>query len=184
MLEREAGSLDASWADEVAALAGIAPIGLVPKRRTAVLLDPPTDLDPAAWPMVIDVDEHFYVKPEGGQLLVSPADETPVVPSDVQPEEIDVAHAVDRYQRVTGQSVRRIAHRWAGLRSFVADHGPVVGPDHTAANFVWLAGQGGFGIMTAPALAQVASSLVRTGATPAEIDLDPAAIGPGRCRSA
>ncbi len=173
-----------AWADEVAAMANIAPIGLVPKRRTAVLLDPPIGLDPAAWPMVIDVDEHFYFKPEGGQLLVSPADETPVAPCDVQPEEIDVAHAVDRYQRVTGRSVRRIAHRWAGLRSFVADHGPVVGPDHTASNFVWLAGQGGFGIMTAPALARVAASLVRTGTMPADVDLDPAAVGPGRCRAA
>ena len=89
-----------AWADQIARLAGVAPIGLVAKRRTALLIDPPDGLDPRAWPMVIDVDEQFYLKPEGGQLLVSPADETPVVPGDVQPEELDVALAVDRYERL------------------------------------------------------------------------------------
>lgn len=171
-----------AWADRLAAMAGIAPIGLIARRRTAILLDPPDGLDPARWPMVIDVEEHFYIKPEAGQLLVSPADATPVEPQDVQPEELDVALAVDRYQMVTGRPVRRINHRWAGLRSFVADHDPVVGPDPAAPGFVWLAGQGGFGIMTAPAMARIAAALILDGTMPADIALDPARIGPGRLR--
>jgi D-arginine dehydrogenase len=170
-----------AWADELARMAGVAPIGLVPKRRTAILLEPPDGLDPSSWPMVIDLDERFYIKPEGGLLLVSPADETPVAPCDVQPEEIDVAHAVARYEEATGRTVRRIGHRWAGLRSFVADHLPVVGPDPEAPDFVWLAGQGGAGIMTAPALARIAAAQI-TGAPPPDLELDPASLGVARLR--
>ena len=171
-----------AWADGLAAMAGIAPIGLVPKRRTAILVEPPDDLDPSSWPMVIDIDERFYIKPEGKMLLVSPADETPVAACDVQPEEIDVAHAVARYEEVTGRTVRRIGHRWAGLRSFVADHLPVVGPDPDAPDFVWLAGQGGAGIMTAPALARIAAAQITAGAPPPDLDLDPASLGAARLR--
>ena len=173
-----------AWADQVARLAGVAPIGLVTKRRTAILIDPPNDVDAQGWPMVIDVDEQFYLKPEAGKLLVSPADETPVVPGDVQPEEFDVARAVNRYERLTGRSVKRVAHRWAGLRSFVDDEDPVVGPDPEAPSFFWLAGQGGFGIMTAPALARIAASLINTGdADPNSLGLDPARLGPARLRA-
>jgi D-arginine dehydrogenase len=171
-----------AWADGVAGIAGVAPIGLVAKRRTAVLIEPPAGLDPSAWPMVIDLDERFYIKPEGGMLLVSPADETPVAPCDVQPEEIDLAHAIARYEEVTGRTVRRIGHRWAGLRSFVADHLPVVGPDPDVPDFVWLAGQGGAGIMTAPALARIAAAQITTGAAPPDLDLDPASLGVARLR--
>ena len=171
-----------AWADGLAGLAGVAPIGLVPKRRTAILTPPPDGLDPSPWPMVIDLDERFYIKPEGKMLLVSPADETPVAPCDVQPEEIDVAHAVARYEEVTGRTVRRIGHRWAGLRSFVADHLPVVGPDPDVPGFVWLAGQGGAGIMTAPALARIAAAQITAGAPPPDLDLDPAIVGAGRLR--
>jgi D-arginine dehydrogenase len=172
-----------AWADQIAALAGVAPLGLVAKRRTAILVDPPGDLDPAAWPMVIDVDERFYVKPEAGQLLASPADETPVAPSDVQPEELDIALAVDRYETLTGQPVRRIRRRWAGLRSFVADHDPVVGRDPAAPSFVWLAGQGGSGIMTAPALARIGAELILGDALPADLSFTLAELGPGRLRA-
>jgi D-arginine dehydrogenase len=171
-----------AWADQIAGLAGVPPLGLVAKRRTAILVDPPRDLDPSAWPMVIDVDERFYVKPEGGQLLVSPADETPVAPCDVQPEELDVALAVDRYETLTGERVPRIRHRWAGLRSFVADHDPVVGRDPATPDFVWLAGQGGFGIMTAPALARIGAALILGDELPAERGLERARIGPERLR--
>jgi D-arginine dehydrogenase len=171
-----------AWADGLAEMAGVAPIGLVAKRRTAILIDPPAGMDPSAWPMVIDLDERFYIKPEGGMLLVSPADETPVVPCDVQPEEIDVAHAVARYEEVTGRAVPRIGHRWAGLRNFVEDHLPVVGPDPQRPDFVWLAGQGGAGIMTAPALARIAAAQVITGAAPPGLDLDPASLGVARLR--
>jgi D-arginine dehydrogenase len=172
-----------AWADQVAALAGVAPLGLVPKRRTAVLLDPPVGLDPAAWPMVIDVEERFYVKPEAGQLLVSPADETEVAPADVQPEELDVAIAIDRYETLSGQRNPRLRRRWAGLRSFVADDNPVVGRDPTAPGFVWLAGQGGFGIMTAPALARIAAALILSDRMPPGIACEPAEVGVGRLRA-
>lgn len=173
-----------AWADPIAALAGIAPIGLVAKRRTAVLLEPPADLDPKSWPMVIDVDERFYVKPEAGLLLVSPADETPVAPGDVQPEELDVAIALDRYQRLTGRSVRRVVRRWAGLRTFARDHDPVVGRDPEAPTFFWLAGQGGFGIMTAPAMARIGAALIATGRMPEDLGLAPRRLGPERLRTA
>jgi D-arginine dehydrogenase len=172
-----------AWADEVARRAGIAPLGLIAKRRTAVLIDPPADLDPTPWPMVIDVDERFYFKPEGRQLLVSPADETPIAPCDVQPEELDIALAVDRYESATGHRRPRITHRWAGLRCFAGDHHPVVGRDPAAADFVWLAGQGGFGIMTAPAMARIAAGLILEGRVPADLGLDAGALGPSRLRA-
>ncbi|WP_431858399.1 NAD(P)/FAD-dependent oxidoreductase [Azospirillum sp.] len=163
-----------AWADSLAELAGVRPIGLVPKRRTALTFDPVFD-DPAeaagldGWPMVIDVDETFYLKPDAGRLLASPADETPVEPCDVQPEEWDVAVAVDRVEQAVRFRIRRIAHRWAGLRSFVADKVPVVGFDGQADGFLWLAGQGGYGIQTAPAMARTAAALASGGGLPAEI---------------
>jgi D-arginine dehydrogenase len=171
-----------AWADQIARLAGVAPIGLVAKRRTAIVIDPPDGLDAQSWPMVIDVDEQFYVKPESGRLLVSPADATAVAPVDVQPEELDVALAVDRYERLTGRPVRRVAQRWAGLRSFVADEDPVVGRDPDVPAFVWLAAQGGFGIMTAPALARIAAGLITTEGAP-DLGVDPARLGPVRLRA-
>ena len=172
-----------AWADRLAEIAGVAPVGLIPRRRTALLLDPPGGLDPSTWPMVIDVDERFYFKPESGKLLVSPGDECPVEPCDVQPEELDVAIAVDRFEQVTGSTVRRIAQRWAGLRSFVADHDPVLGPDPDAPGFFWLAGQGGFGIMTAPAMATIAASLIRSGEAPAMPGPAPERLEPARLRA-
>ena len=130
--------------------------------------------------MVIDVDEDFYIKPETGRLLVSPADATPVPPCDVQPEELDVALAAERYEQVTGRPVRRIARRWAGLRSFVADQGPVVGPNPDAPEFFWLAALGGFGIMTAPALGRIGAALILSRALPEDVGLEPSALGPAR----
>lgn len=147
-----------AWADEIADLAGTARIGLVPKRRTALIFDPEETIDPH-WPIVIDVDEAFYFKPESGLLLGSPADETPSTPTDAQPEELDVAMAVDRIERATRWRVARVTRRWAGLRSFVADKTPVAGFDPECSGFFWLAGQGGYGIQTAPALARGAAAL-------------------------
>ena len=149
-----------AWADELAGLAGVRAIGLEPKRRTAILIDPPDDADLRSWPMVADIDYEFYMKPEGQALLVSPADETPSSPTDAQPEELDVAIAIDRFEKSTGHHVRKINHRWAGLRSFVRDHDPVIGPDPDHQGFFWLAGQGGFGIMTAPGMAKLAAALI------------------------
>ena len=149
-----------AWADEVAARAGIAPLGLKPHRRTALLIEAGA-WDSASWPMVIDAQEQFYFKPDSGRLLVSPADETPVDAYDAQAEEWDVAVAIDRMETATTLQCNRITHRWAGLRTFAPDRTPVVGFDAQAAGFFWLAGQGGYGIQTAPALARVAAALAQ-----------------------
>ncbi len=158
-----------AWCDEIARLAGVAPIGLMPKRRTAITFDGPPGVDLDAWPMVIDIDEGFYFKPDAGRILASPADRTPMPASDVQPEELDVAVAVDRVQRATTLEVRRVAHKWAGLRSFVADDIPVIGMDTAAPGFFWLAGQGGDGIMTSSAVARAAAGLFGTGWLPDDL---------------
>jgi D-arginine dehydrogenase len=161
-----------AWADGVAALAGLAPIGLVPKRRTAITFHPtpiPAQADLPRWPMVCDVDETFYFKPEGGRLLGSPADATPSEPCDAQPEELDIALTVDRIERASLFTVRRISHRWAGLRTFAPDKSPVVGPDPEAEGFFWLAGQGGYGIQTAPAMARTAAGLLTSGQVPEDL---------------
>ena len=148
-----------AWADEVAALAGARPVGLVPKRRTAILFQPPAGARIEAWPTVIDADEEFYFRPDAGKILASPADETPMPPCDVQPEEIDIAILVDRLERAVDMPIPRIEHRWAGLRSFVRDKTPVVGYDGGVEDFFWLAGQGGYGIQTAPGIARLTAKL-------------------------
>lgn len=158
-----------AWADEIGALAGARPIGLVPKRRTAITFDPPASLRSADWPAVIDVDEQWYFKPDAGRLLASPADETPSPPCDAQPDEYDVAVLVDRLTRATTLAVPRIAARWAGLRSFVADTLMVAGFDAQAPGFFWLAAQGGHGIQTAPAMARLAAALLGGRAVPPDI---------------
>lgn len=158
-----------AWGDEVARLAGVAPVGLTPKRRTAATFDPPAGVEIAKWPLVLDVDEKFYFKPEAGRVMASPADETPVAPCDVQPEELDVAEGIDRVEKATTLEVRRIHHRWAGLRTFAADKSPVVGPDPSVPGFVWLVGQGGYGIMTAPALSRITAGLVLDGRIPDDL---------------
>jgi D-arginine dehydrogenase len=170
-----------AWADVVGRLAGARPIGLVPMRRTAITFD--AGLDPSPWPLVIDAQETFYFKPESRRLLVSPCDETPVEPGNAAPDDYDVAVAVDQLQRATTLEVRTIASRWAGLRSFVADRTPVVGPDPEVEGLVWLAGQGGYGIQTAPALARLCRSLALGQGVPADLaalGLEAAAVLPGR----
>ncbi|MCE2692468.1 MAG: FAD-binding oxidoreductase [Rubrivivax sp.] len=158
-----------AWADVVARQAGARPVGLQPMRRTAMTIAAPEGHDTRHWPMVIDVDETVYFKPDAGQFLLSPANEDPMDPCDVAPEELDIALAVDRFEALTTHPVRRIAHRWAGLRSFVADRAPVAGWDTQAEGFFWLAGQGGYGIQMAPALARAAAALVLGQALPADI---------------
>ena len=171
-----------AWADEIASLAGVPPIGLVPKRRTAFIFDPEIAID-ATWPVVCDVDEKFYFKPESGLLLGSPADETPMPPSDIQPDELDVAIAIDRIEQATGWQVRRVTRRWAGLRSFVADKTPVVGKAASKPGFFWLSGQGGYGIQTAPAIARLVLALATGRDIPADIratGLEPSDLAPDR----
>ncbi len=148
-----------AWGDEIGGLAGARPVGLVPKRRTAILFDPEPAADVRVWPIIIDADEQFYFKPDAGKLLGSPADETASPPCDAQPEEIDVAIAVDRIERAAKFRVQRVLRKWAGLRSFVADNSPVVGFDQELPGFFWLVAQGGYGIQTAPALARIAAAL-------------------------
>ena len=172
-----------AWADVVARQAGARPVGLQPMRRTALTIPAPEGHDTRAWPMVIDVDETVYFKPDAGQFLLSPANEDPMDPCDVAPEELDIAIAVDRFQALTTHPVRRIAHRWAGLRSFVADRAPVAGWDIQAEGFFWLAGQGGYGIQMAPALARAAAALVLGQALPEDIaaqGVTPQALSPER----
>ena len=149
-----------AWADRIATQAGVAPIGLEPRRRSAAIIEAPDGLDLATMRMVVDVEEAFYLKPEAGTLLISPADETPSPPCDAQPEDIDIAVAVDRIERAFDIEVRRIERKWAGLRSFVADGHPVAGFDPGVEGFFWLVGQGGYGIQTAPALGRLAAALV------------------------
>ncbi|WP_025897048.1 NAD(P)/FAD-dependent oxidoreductase [Sneathiella glossodoripedis] len=158
-----------AWGDEIARLASVAPVGLVPKRRTALLVSPPEGCEVDHWPMVVDIDEKFYMKPDAGKLLISPADETPSAPCDAQPEDLDVAICVDRIEKAFDLPIRRIDHKWAGLRSFVADKCPVAGFEPGVDGFFWLVGQGGYGIQSAPALARAASSLILGRALPQDI---------------
>ncbi|MQX36132.1 NAD(P)/FAD-dependent oxidoreductase [Roseospira navarrensis] len=177
-----------AWADEVAGLAGVRPLGLTPKRRTALLVDAPAGASVAGWPMTGDLDDTVYFKPDAGRLLLSPADATPVPPQDVQPELEDVAVAVDRFQRITTHTVERPRATWAGLRSFVPDGVPVAGfapePDAGGASgFFWLAGQGGYGIQTAVGLARAAAALALGEALPDDVaakGVTAAALAPER----
>ncbi len=162
-----------AWCDEIAKLAGAEPVGLVPKRRTAITFDAPAGLDASTWPLTAGVAEDFYFKPDSGRLMGSPADETPMAPCDVQPDELDIAVAAERIQAATTIEIRRIGRTWAGLRTFAGDKTPVVGFDPARAGFFWLAGQGGFGIQTAPAMGRLAAAL----AAGAPLPEDLAALG-------
>jgi D-arginine dehydrogenase len=165
-----------AWADPVARLAGQRPLGITPYRRTIVQLavSPPV---PDDLPLVLDIAGTFYFKPEGGRIWLSPHDETPSKPCDAAPEEIDVACAVDRFERATEWQVERLEHRWAGLRSFAPDRLPVYGFAPGEAGFFWFAGQGGFGIQTAPAAAELGARLLLGEAAGT---IDPAPFAPSR----
>ena len=148
-----------AWADPVARIAGAAALGIDPKRRTVVQLrtapTPPRDL-----PLTLDINERFYFKPESGRLWLSPHDEEPSDPCDAAPEELAVAEAIDRFESVVDWRVAALERRWAGLRSFAPDRLPVYGFDPVVAGFFWFAGQGGFGIQTAPAAARLGAQLL------------------------
>ncbi|MBX3500455.1 MAG: FAD-binding oxidoreductase [Alphaproteobacteria bacterium] len=169
ILARVVVNASGAWADVLGAMAGARPIGLVPKRRTAFTFDAPQGTDIARLPIVVDLAETFYFKPEVGQFLGSPADETPSEPCDAQPEELDIAIAVDRIETHTTLTVPRIRNKWAGLRSFVADKEFVVGFDGDAEGFFWLAGQGGYGIQSAPAMGRLSAALALGEAMPGDI---------------
>jgi D-arginine dehydrogenase len=158
-----------AWGDHVAQLAGAVPVGLRALRRTAVLVDGPDAPDSQDWPAAIAIDEGFYFKTEVGHVFLSPADEEPSPPCDAQPEELDVAVAIDRFEAATGIAVRRVRHQWAGLRVFSADRTPVAGFDPRVEGFFWLVGQGGYGIQTADALARSAAALACRQPLPADV---------------
>jgi len=167
-----------AWADQVARRAGLVPLGIVPYRRTMVQLRLHQPV-PAQLPLTLGIDGTFYFKPEGSRLWLSPHDETPASPGDAAPEELDVATAIARFEQVCDWPVAAVERRWAGLRSFAADRLPVYGYDPAARGFFWCAAQGGFGIQTAPAAAELAVGLVleqRGGA------IDPAPFFPNRFR--
>ncbi|MEM9431787.1 MAG: FAD-binding oxidoreductase [Pseudomonadota bacterium] len=175
-----------AWAEHVGQMAGAETIGLVPKRRTALIVGAPDGMTLDQCPLVVDIDEEFYLKPDAGRILISPANEDPDRPSDVQPDEMDIAICIDRIERAFDFEVRRIETRWAGLRSFVADKAPVVGYSGRVGGFFWLAGQGGYGVQTAPALARLAAEAVLGKPAPEDIlaaGLKPEEVGVGRLPS-
>jgi D-arginine dehydrogenase len=149
-----------AWADVVATAAGVRPVGLTPLRRTIFMVASPFGEDSRGWPNCVEVDKAFYLNPEGAQFLCSPADETPCPPSDAKPDEMEIARAIDAINAATTVGVRSVSSSWAGLRTFAPDRNFVIGEDSGDSGFFWLAGQGGYGIQTAPALARVTAALV------------------------
>jgi D-arginine dehydrogenase len=169
-----------AWADELAVLAGAKALGITPFRRTVAQLRidpaPPADL-----PLVLGIDGSFYFKPENGKLWLSPHDETASAPCDAAPEELDVALAIDRFEQVVDWKIAALEHKWAGLRSFAPDRLPVYGWDTAQAGLFWFAGQGGFGIQTAPAAARLAVQALLGGPRDAMTQaIDPAVYSPAR----
>ena len=150
-----------AWADVIGQLAGAQRIGLVPCRRSAFVFPAPPGCSTEHWPMVIGASEDWYLKPDAGMLLGSPANADPVQPQDIQPEELDIAMGIARIGEMTNLEIRRPTRTWAGLRSFVADGGLVGGPDAQAPGFFWVAGQGGYGIQTCAAMGEACAALVR-----------------------
>jgi D-arginine dehydrogenase len=173
-----------AWADQIARLAGLRPIGIAPLRRSVAVLrvDPPA---PADLPLVLDINGGFYFKPDAGRLWLSPHDEVPSDPCDAAPDELDIAIAIDRFQQVTDWPIAAVERRWAGLRSFAPDRLPVYGFDRRAEGFFWFAGQGGFGIQTAPAAARIgAQVLLGQGPDAMTAGIERAAYSPHRFAAA
>ncbi len=150
-----------AWAGEIGKLAGAVDIRLRPLKRSVALIEQPPDHNMDDWPLLVDAEERFYAKPSPGRLFLSRADETPSAPCDAQADDIAIAEAVDRFERATTIEVKRLVGQWAGLRSFVADRGPVVGFDPLVPGFFWLAALGGYGIQISPALSLLAASWAR-----------------------
>lgn len=168
-----------SWADQLAELAGVRPIGLQPLKRTIITFDGPKGVDLSRWPFARTVGDELYFAPESGRIFASPMDEVPTGPCDAQPEEYEVALAAWRVEERTTMKVERIHSRWAGLRTFAPDKHPIVGFDPTAEGFFWLAGQGGFGLQTSPAVAALTASLI-AGTTPPDIGVGEEQLSPAR----
>ncbi|QNN57548.1 FAD-binding oxidoreductase [Diaphorobacter ruginosibacter] len=172
-----------AWGDHIASLAGVAPLGLEPCRRSAMVFAPPQGMNATHWPMVNAIDESWYIKPDAGMLLGSPANADPTSAHDVQPEEFDIALAIHRIEEATTLTIRRPDRTWAGLRSFVSDGDLVGGFDAAAPGFFWLVAQGGYGIQTSAAMGETCASLVRGLGVPERIagfGLTADMLSPGR----
>lgn len=170
-----------AWADAVAQLCNVAPLGLEPRRRSAFTFEAPSAIEPRDWPVTAGIDETWYFKPDAGVLLGSPANADPVLPHDVVPEELDIAEGIARIEAATTMTIRRPRRTWAGLRTFSPDGELVIGWDRRADGFFWLAGQGGYGIQSCVGAAWLASGLIR-GEAPAEplrgAGVEPARLAP------
>lgn len=172
-----------AWADAVATAAGVAPKGLTPMRRTALVASVPNRPVDPSWPLVADAGNRFYFRPEGAGVLASLSEETPAEAGDAKPVDLDIALTLERVNEATDLELRSVGRAWAGLRTFGPDRLPVVGFEPEVPGFCWLAGQGGYGIQTAPALARLTAALVRGSAVPADLvaaGLDVTALAPGR----
>jgi len=176
-----------AWADHVAGASGVQPLNIQCYRRTLLTTGPVAGIDAHQHRhVVLDADEAFYFKPEGDGFLISPADQTPDVPRDAYADDLDVAVAVDAFERATGRQVSRVTATWAGLRSFAPDRQPVIGFDSEMSGFFWCAGQGGWGIQTSPAWSALAAHMI-TGVASAAVDvsaIDPAPYAPSRFSTA
>ena len=174
-----------AWADELGAVFGARPIGLVPHRRSAFTFKGPEGVDASHWPAVVGVDESYYFKPDAGQMLGSPANADATVPHDVVPEELDIAMGIHQIESVSTLTIRRPASTWAGLRSFVPDGEMVIGQDDACPGFFWLAAQGGYGIQSAAGASALADALIRQAALPEELarqGVDASRLSPARLR--
>ena len=166
-----------AWADDLAKRCGVAPIGLIPKRRSACNVLPPAGFDIARWPQIISLNDTFYAKPNAGKMMISPADAVPSEPHDAFADDLALAEGIDAYQQAVVHEVTRIERSWGGLRTFAADGDPVVGFDPIAEGFFWCAGQGGYGIQTSPALSEVAAAMLLGSVSPYGPQLSPARLG-------
>lgn len=166
-----------AWADELYIMAGGTPLGLTPLRRTIIVPTPPEWYEPGLWPFVTDLSRHFYFKPEGQSIIASPMDEDPIAPCDARPDDLRVAEIADLVERWTRFTVPTLDVKWAGLRTFAPDRRPVVGEDPSISGFFWLTGQGGVGILTSPAMGQIASAILTQGDT---TFIDKALLSPAR----
>ncbi|WP_065258356.1 NAD(P)/FAD-dependent oxidoreductase [Pseudomonas bananamidigenes] len=159
-----------AWADRIGNLAGARPLGLQPKRRAAFIFAGPEGVDIHHWPMLVSLDESFYMKPDAGMFLGSPANADPVEPHDVQPEELDIAMGIYQIEEATTLTIRRPTRTWAGLRSFVADGDLLAGFDPQVPGLFWVAAQGGYGIQTSPAMGMASAALVRNQPLPEHLE--------------
>jgi D-arginine dehydrogenase len=190
-IETKAGAIEAriivntsgAWADRVAQACGLAPIGIQPMRRSMAVLPPPAGVEVSRWPVIDDAAERWYAKPDAGKLYVSPADEDPVEPHDAFVDDMVLAEGLDRFEQALDFPVTRVEAKWAGLRSFAPDRTPVAGFDRTAENFFWVAGQGGYGIQTSPALSRLAGQLIRRAAVPDDLQPFVPKLSPDRFRN-